>query len=359
MNERSRKTETVAAKGLVQDGEVGPLTVLVSYPPEPPDDLISMLRAVSPRLEVVCCPYEEDPRRRSARGRGDDADLARFPQPSLTEAQRAALGRADVMLAFDLPLDMESVAPGVRWVQAIGAGTDHYRNVKFGEGALVTSAAGVAAVPIAEFVMARLLMIWKRFDELADMQSRREWKPAFGRLLAGCTIGVVGMGAIGSAVANLAKAFGMSVLGVRRDPNRPSPQADEVFGPGQLHKVLRRSHAVVLCAPSTPETQDLFDAAAFEAMRPGAVFCNVARGSMVDENALQTALVSGHLRAAILDVTKIEPLPADSPLWDAPNLYLSPHSSASLEGYLERLFGLFADNLHRYLRDESLRNVVA
>lgn len=337
--------------------ESNPLRVLIGFPPDPSDDLVSILRAVSPRVEIICCAYGEDTGRRSARTRGDD--LSRFPQPSLSEAQRAALARADVMLAFDLPVDMDDVAPSVRWVQAIGAGTDHYRGVHFGEDVLVTSAAGVAAEPIAEFVMARLLMVWKRFAELADLQRRHEWKPAFGRLLSGCTIGVVGFGAIGSAVADRAKAFGMNVLAVRRSTSLPSPQADEVFGPDELHQVLGRSHAVVLCAPATPETEDLFDAAAFEAMLPGGVFCNVARGSMVDEEALQTALRSRHLGAAILDVTKVEPLPADSPLWDTPNLYMSPHSSASLEGYLERLFRLFADNLGHYLRGEPLRNLVA
>src|SRR5205085_1969227 len=141
-------------------------------------------------------------------------------------------------------------------------------------------------------------------------------------------------------------------------PGGSSPFADEVFGTDQLLEVLGRCDAVVLSAPSTPETNDLFDAEAFAAMRPGAVFCNVARGALVDEDALVEALRSGHLGAAIIDVTKQEPLPADSPMWTAPRLYLSPHSSTSLDRYLDSIFDLFTDNLRRYVHGEPLRNVV-
>jgi phosphoglycerate dehydrogenase-like enzyme len=226
---------------------------------------------------------------------------------------------------------------------------------------VVTNAAGVAAVPIAEFVIGQLLSIWKRFDELADQQRRHVWEPAYGRHVAGLKLGLVGLGAIGTAVAERARALEMQVLAVRRRPGAADgpPGVDEVVGPDGLHGVLSRVDAVVVCAPATPDTHDLFDAAAFAAMRPGAVFCNVARGSLVDEAALLDALRSGHLGAAVLDVTREEPLPADNPLWDAPNLRLSPHSSASLDHYVELVFELFADNLGRYLRGEPLRNVVA
>ncbi len=114
----------------------------------------------------------------------------------------------------------------------------------------------------------------------------------------------------------------------------------------------------MVSAPGTQATESLFDAAAFAAMKPGAVFCNVGRGSLVDEPALIDALRTGHLGAAILDVTRQEPLPADDPLWDAPNIHISPHCSAAQDGYNQKLFALFADNLGRYLREEELRNVV-
>jgi phosphoglycerate dehydrogenase-like enzyme len=340
--------------------DAGRVTVHVAYPPDPPPELIDGLRAVSGDVHVMVAPYLEQHEMRAMRSQIEAEELA-ARAPALTETQRDAFGRAEVLFALDLPVGLGTLAPGLRWVQAIGAGTDHFRGAELGPDVVVTNAAGVAAVPIAEFVIGQLLAIWKRFDELADQQRRHVWKPAYGRHVSGLTLGLVGLGAIGTAVAERARALGMRVLAVRRRPDaiaRP-PVVDEVLGPDGLHDVLSRVDAVVVCAPATPHTQDLFDAAAFAAMRPGAVFCNVARGSLVDEAALLDALRSGHLSAAVLDVTREEPLPAGSPLWDAPNLRLSPHSSASLDHYVESVFELFADNLHRYLRGAPLRNVVA
>ena len=331
------------------------VNVLLGFPPNPDPALVSRVVDCAPDedIEVVVCPYMEDDARRTARATGAVA------HSELTREQREAFAHAEVMLAWDLPVDVETVAPRLRWVQAIGAGVDHFRGANL-DGVTVTNAVGVAAVPIAEFVIGRLLAVWKRFDDLADAQARKAWEPTFGRTFDGSTLGVVGLGAIGTAVAERAKAFGVHVLGVRRrhTPGASSPFADEVFGTDDLHEVLGRCDAVVLSAPSTPETADLFDTAAFAAMRPGAVFCNVARGALVDEDALVDALESGHLGAAIIDVTKKEPLPDDSRLWTAPRLHLSPHSSASLDRYLDSIFDLFTDNLRRYVDGEPLRNVV-
>jgi phosphoglycerate dehydrogenase-like enzyme len=331
------------------------VTVLLAYPPDPAEALVQRIRAASPRLDVLVCHYEEDHERRTARGRGEEAPSGSRP---LDDSQREAFARAEVMLAFDLPSDIDVLAPRLRWVQAIGAGIDHLRSAALPEGVVLTNAAGVAAVPIAEFVLARLLGVWKRFDELEALQRAHTWKPTYGHTVAGSTLGIVGLGAIGAAVAERARAFGMRLLAVRRRPSEPSPHVDEVYGVDALHTMLAQCDAVVVCAPATPQTCDLFGAAAFDAMRRGSVFCNVARGSLVDEDALLAALRSGHLRAAILDVTRDEPLPADSDLWDAPNVYLSPHSSASIDRYLETLYELFADNVGRYLCGEPLRNVV-
>jgi phosphoglycerate dehydrogenase-like enzyme len=335
------------------------MIVHVAYPPDPPAQLVDGLRAVSADFEVVVAPYVEDHGVRAARCQGSLEEL-RARAPALTDEQRDAFGRAEVLLALDVPVGLGAFAPALRWVQAIGAGTDHFHGARLGPDVVITNAAGVAAVPIAEFVVGQLLAIWKRFDELADQQRHHVWKPAYGRQVSGLTLGLVGLGAIGTAVAERARALGMRVLAARRRPgadDRP-PVVDEVVGPERLHEVLSRVDAVVVCAPATPDTHDLFDAAAFAAMRPGAVFCNVARGSLVDETALLDSLRSGHLGAAVLDVTRQEPLPADSPLWDTPNLRLSPHSSASLDHYVESVFQLFADNLDRYVRGEPLRNVV-
>jgi phosphoglycerate dehydrogenase-like enzyme len=335
------------------------IVVQLAFPPGPAPELVDRIRRVSPELEVLVAPYLEDHGLRASRGQAP-VDELRARAPALTEEQRAAFSRAEVLLALDLPFGLGALAPGLRWVQAIGAGTDHFRGAGLGAGVVVTNAAGVAATPIAEFVIGRLLSIWKRFDELGHQQRRHVWEPAYGRQASGLTLALVGLGAIGTAVADRARALGLRIIAVRRRPATDGSQhpADEVVGPEQLHDVLGRADAVVVCAPATPETIDLFDAAAFAAMRPGALFCNVARGSLVDEAALLEALQSGRLGAAVLDVTRQEPLPADSPLWDAPNLFLSPHSSASLDRYAESVFELFADNLGRYVRREPLCNVV-
>jgi phosphoglycerate dehydrogenase-like enzyme len=179
-------------------------------------------------------------------------------------------------------------------------------------------------------------------------------------MLAGSTLGVVGLGAIGGALAARARALGMRVLATRRrwQPGQTSPLADELYGADGLERLLERSDALALCAPDSPATRDLIDAKALARMKPGAVLINVARGSLVDEAALRAALESGRLGAAILDVTRVEPLPADDPLWDAPNLYLSPHCAVSPDAYVERMLDFLAENVARWARGEELANRV-
>jgi phosphoglycerate dehydrogenase-like enzyme len=179
-------------------------------------------------------------------------------------------------------------------------------------------------------------------------------------MLAGSTLGIIGLGAIGSALAERAAALGMRVVASRRSwqPGLAAPHVDTLYGPGGLPELLGESDVVVLCAPSTPETRGMIDADALAAMKPGALFVNVGRGTMVDEPALVDALERGHLAAAVLDVTSEEPLPSEHPLWNAPNVYISAHCSATSDGYVERVLAVFLDNLARYLAGEPLRNVV-
>src|SRR6185503_17670040 len=186
----------------------GPVVVLVSWPKDPGPDLVGRLTAASPSVDVRAVAYEGE----------------------VTDEVRAAYADADALLAFSLPDELADLAPRLRWVQAIGAGVDHFRNARMPDGVVVTNAVGIAAGPIAEFVIARLLAMWKRFDHLADLQRRREWELAFGRRLEGSTIGIGGLGAIGTAVAERARALGMRVLAVRRSGGA-SPVADEVVGP--------------------------------------------------------------------------------------------------------------------------------
>jgi phosphoglycerate dehydrogenase-like enzyme len=330
-------------------------TVVLGFPGDVGPALAERVGKVSSDLNVLTVQYQDTPESRSARGRGD-MDAARSVSTPATEEQTAIFAAADILLTFELPLGVGQKAQHLQWVQGIGAGLDHWRGADLGPAVMTTSAAGVAAAPIAEFVMARVLQVVKRLPELDSSQSQRVWQPAYGRRLAGLTMGIIGYGAIGSRVAHLASAFGMRVLAVRRTP-RPDELAT-VYGPDGLAEVLANSDVLVVAAPASDETFQLIDAVALERMRPGAIFCNVARGSLVDEDALLVALQSGRLGAAILDVTAQEPLPESSPLWDAPNLLLSPHSSASIDGYVDAIYDLFCDNLARFVAGQPLRNRV-
>jgi phosphoglycerate dehydrogenase-like enzyme len=262
------------------------------------------------------------------------------------------------VLALDLPVGLASFATKLEWAHVGAAGIEHLAGAGLGrQDVVVTNVRGIAAVSMAEFVMGRLLAVWKRFDEIDASQRERRWVPAFGRTFAGSVVTIVGVGAIGSAIARLAKAFGATVLGVRRSGG-PSPEVDEMVGPDGLASVLARADAVVVAAPADDSTRHLIDAAAFAAMKPGAVFVNVGRGSLVDEAALVEAVKGGQLRAAILDVFEREPLPAESPLWTLPGVHLSPHCSVALDRYGEGVMDLFLENLRRHLRGEPLENVV-
>jgi phosphoglycerate dehydrogenase-like enzyme len=219
----------------------------------------------------------------------------------------------------------------------------------------------VNAVSISEFVVARLLQIAKRLADIDRAQAERRWTPTFGREIAGSTLGVVGLGAIGREVARRGRALGLRVVAARQSwrPGMKDDDVDELYGPGDLPALLGASDMVVSAVPETSATVDLFDAAAFAAMRPGAVFVNVGRGSAVVEDDLVAALESGHVAAAAIDVVRDEPLPASSPLWDVPNLYISPHSATSPDRFWANLHALFRENVARYLAGEPLRNEVA
>jgi phosphoglycerate dehydrogenase-like enzyme len=321
---------------------------------------IDELRALDPRVSVIVETYVEPHELRSARGKPGAASL-RDAAPILTESQRSTLAEITVALAIDLPLDIASVAPNLRWVQAVGAGTGQLQSSGLAEaGIRLTTAAGTSAVSMAEFVFARVLEDLKRLRDLDEAQAAHRWEPVYGRQLAGRTMGLIGFGAINQAVAVRAKAFGLRVLATRRSAlaGDTAPDVDELYPSSELESMLGRCDIVVAAVPETPETVGIMDAAAFAAMPPGSYFCNVGRGSAVDEPALIDALRRGHLRGAALDVAGIEPLPAEEPLWDAPNLQLSPHCSTSPDALFANLHALFRDNLGRFLQGRPLRNEV-
>jgi phosphoglycerate dehydrogenase-like enzyme len=319
------------------------------------------LARIVPGVEVLTTPYEVEHDLRTAREQDPFSEELRDRAPVLTDEQRDAFARADVVFTLDVPMDLPPLAPKLKWVQCMGSGVGQYVSARLPDGDIVlTNGAGIASAPIAEWVLARVLQIVKRLPEHDANAREHRWHMVLGGRLEGRTVAIVGLGAIGRDVARRFRGFGVHLLGIRRSwtPGATDPDVDELFGPPALHEVLRRADVVVLAAPGSDGNADLFDADAFSAMEEGSIFVNVARGTLVDEPALISALESGHLGAAAIDVARAEPLPADDPLWSAPNLYVSPHSSASVERYGERAFDLFCDNLERFVAGTQLRNVV-
>jgi phosphoglycerate dehydrogenase-like enzyme len=307
------------------------------------DEHIAAIESIDPAVRVVRCDF---------------ADLPGLPvPPEPSAAQQDVLHHAEVLLTIRLPQPIARYAPRLRWIQSVGAGVEQFINDDVRDAHIkVTSAAGASSEGVAEFVMARVLEHLKLLDVYRSMQLRREWHHQFGARVAGRTMLIVGFGSIGRQVAKRARAFGMHVVATRRSSPIDTADVDEVVAATNLLHALGRADVVVCAATGGPENNNLFDTEAFAATKRGALFVNVSRGRLVDEDALVAALVSGQLAAAALDVTRQEPLPADSPLWEVPNLRLSPHSSSTQEGYPDRVIAILCENVRRYLRGEPLLN---
>jgi phosphoglycerate dehydrogenase-like enzyme len=325
------------------------------------DELAARVRAVHPETTFVSVPYVESKALRSARGTNNGRLTDGLEAPSISPADEDGWRSADIAILWDLPDDIARLAPNLRWMQSVSAGVDKYDVAALADaGIRLTNASGIAAASMSEFVLARLLQVWKELRFLDARQDRREWKTHFGTEVAGKTVGVAGLGAIGRQVARRLRAFDIEVLATRASarPGDLDPDVDTLYPADDLDTMLSRCDAVVACLPTTDVTVDLFDEGRFSAMPAGSIFCNVGRGVQVVESDLIAALESGHLAAAVLDVTRTEPLPADSPLWGAPNVYLSPHSSASLDRYAENLETLIVENLRRFITGDALLNEV-
>lgn len=336
------------------------VNVLIASYLEP--EHVERVRAVSERLRVVYEPALLAPPRYPA---DHTAPIARGPED---EARwQALLAEAEVLFDFDHShrQDLPELAPRLRWVQATSAGIGQFVQ-RMGYGARMpqtrfTTASGVHTRPLAEFCAMAMLMFSRNLWQMQRLQAERRWERFGATDLAGRTLGVVGVGRIGSEVARLGKALGMRVLGVKRSAAGVSPAdvgCDELYGPGELREVLRRAEYLVLIAPHTAETERMLGAAEIALLPQGAVLINIGRGSLVDEAALADALREGRLGGAALDVFDVEPLPPTSPLWAMPNVLISPHSASTSDRENGRITELFCDNLRRYLAGEPLRNVL-
>jgi D-2-hydroxyacid dehydrogenase (NADP+) len=254
-------------------------------------------------------------------------------------------------------------APNLRWLQTWGAGTDwllkhtHLAEQDF----VLTNASGVHAIPISEHILAFLLAFARRLPNAIRAQEKHSWQKT-GRdevfELAGKTMLLVGVGAIGKYTAQLASALGMRVWGVRRNPSQDENCIERMVGPHNWMDLLPEADFVVLTVPLTGETRQMINAESLGRMKPSAYLINIGRGGTVDEPALVEALRSGQIAGAGLDVFASEPLPPNSPLWDMENVIITAHYSGITDVYDQRAMQIFLDNLQRYSSGRPLVNIV-
>lgn len=322
--------------------------VVIATPVEA--ELVGRLRDVDERLDVRFEPDLLPPPRFPSDHVGDPS-FTRTPDEERRFAELVA--GAEVLYGFprEDPRQIAwavRTAPGLRYVQATFAGAgqqlaaaeltrDELERIQW------ASSAGVHATPLAEWSIFGILAFTKGLPRLLVDQRDRHWDHYPVDELRGSTVLIVGLGSIGREVARLAEAFGMNVVSVRREQ-------------GNLDELLPQADSIVVTLPLTDETRGLIDRDRIERIRRGAIFVNVGRGGVVDEQALVDALRSGHLRGAALDVFTQEPLAPESPLWELENVIISPHTSALSRRENERIIELFGDNLRRYLRGDELRS---
>jgi len=318
-----------------------------------PDPLIETLRSVSPRLAVT---------HRTAH--------------SLDELGSDAWHGVEVLYTTGL-LPPPEVAPDLRWVQGHFAGVDSVIEHPLLKRVKLTSASGIHAPEMGEYVLMMMLAFAHHLPRMIQHQRQAEWPKERWALFApqelrGSTVGIAGYGSIGREVARLARAFGMRVLATKRDLSHMTDSGwelpevgdasaghvDRLFAPEALVDMLGECDYVVLSLPLTPETRGLINAEALKRMKSSAVLINISRGGVIDEAALIDALRAGTIGGAALDVFEREPLPASSPLWELPNVILSPHVSGFTLRYDERAMTLFAENLRRYIAGQVLLNEV-
>ena len=299
----------------------------------------------------------DDLERIEAVAEGIDASAAGTAEEAMARAPDA-----EVLQAGRWSEELRQVARRLKWVQSGGAGVERFMTPGFiASPVILTNAQGVYAVPIADHVMAFMLHFSRRFNDMLRKQAAHEWESWDRRSsdeLNGKTLGIVGLGAIGSELARRAKAFGMRVIATRRRPGSPSPHADQVRGPDEMAWLLRGSDFVALCSALTHETRHLIGEQELKLMKRTAFVINIGRGGLIDEQALIVALKAEEIAGAGLDVFEHEPLPADSPLWDMPNVMITPHDAGSSPHSRERFMALFLENLRRYVASEPLLNVV-
>lgn len=269
---------------------------------------------------------------------------------------------AEILLAFG-QANLAPIlpnAPKLRWVQALTAGVDGFVALDaFRESdILLTNVRGIHGIPIAEHVLGMILCRTRGLLNAYDNQKAKLWKGLRGLdELYEKTAAVIGLGSVGSVIANRLKAIGMTVLGVKPSKTK-EPGVDKLYTPDELFDVLPQADFVIVTLPLTPKTKNLFSKKTFAAMKPSSFFINVSRGPVVNEDDLVEALQNNVIGGAGLDVFCTEPLPSESPLWDAPNLLITPHHAATSPRYMDRAIDIFIENLKVFPDPAKMKNII-
>lgn len=293
----------------------------------------------------------------------DEFPTVTFESPTGPAEAASAMHDADAYVGWITRDTYLAAGPNLRWVHSFSAGIERLAAIPelVESDVIVTNTRGGHAPCIAEHTFAFLLALTRDLPTLAEDQRQRVWRRAeVGagmRELTGMTMVIVGMGNIGRAIARRAVAFDMHVLGVDIHPGDPMDGVEAIWPLERLDEALARAEVLVVTVPKTEQTRGLIDARRVALLPDDALVLVVSRGEVIDEEALAAGLRSGRIAGAGLDVFAIEPLPADNPLWDAPNLLISPHCSPTSRQTQERVWGITRDNVRRFIAGEPLVNI--
>ena len=338
------------------ENSLGKLVVMIASPLE--EEQVERIRRFDPQHNEVLHEPDLLPTPRYV------ADHSGIPR-QLALAQRALwsenLKRADILFDFDRndPANLPTNAPRLRWVQATSSGIGDFlkRTGLISSNIMFTTAAGVHSRPLAEFTLLGLLYFFRDVPQLEAMKKARHWKRYTVEGIDGKRVLIVGMGAVGREVARRCASFGMEVWGTRRGPGGDLPEGvSRWVEQSKLVDVLPAVDALVLACPLTDETRLLIGAPQLAALKPGGVLVNVARGGVIDEEAMIRGLAAGRIKGAALDVFSAEPLPPESPIWALSNVIFSPHSASTVAAENLRIVDLFLDNLGNYMAGRPLKN---
>lgn len=318
---------------------------------------LEVMPRVAPRRIVLCYPVE--PQHVAAiAAAAPGAEIINAGQERVAEELPSAdifCGHAKVPVPWDAVVQTGRL----RWIQSSAAGLDHCLvPAVVASEITVTSASGVLADQVAEHALGLAIACTRRLPLFLQQQQAREFVRRPTRDLTGATVGIIGMGGVGRRLVQVLEPFRCRILATDYYPTDKPPQVDELLPPDAIDQVLAAADILFLTAPLTPDTDRMIDATALAKLRPSSILINAARGRLVVNEALVEALQSGHLDSAAVDVTAEEPPPAESPLWTAPRLLITPHVAGQSQHRIDAMTEFFCDNLRRYQAGEPLANLV-